>query len=103
MAMKLHKWEDVRARKLSAAQLRENDEWVAKEVLEMDLRQVREIAGKTQEEVAAVAKMTQGELSRAEHRSDHLMSTLERIVKALGGDLEVYARFGNKQVKLRGV
>jgi transcriptional regulator with XRE-family HTH domain len=63
----------------------------------------REVAGKTQGEIAAVVEMTQGQLSRLEHRDDHLVSTLRRYVEALGGELEVVARFNDRTVRLRGV
>ncbi len=69
----------------------------------MDLKAVRELVGKTQAEVAAVADISQAELSRAEKREDHLLSKLRRYVEALGGELEVIARFGDKTVSLRGV
>jgi transcriptional regulator with XRE-family HTH domain len=61
---------------------------------------VRELLGETQEEVAEAAQMTQSEISRMERRSDHRLSTLRRLVKALGGDLEVVANFGDKRVRL---
>jgi len=67
------------------------------------LRELRQAAGKTQEQVAAAARMKQSELSRAERREDHLLSTLRRYVKGLGGELEVVARVGRKVVRLRGV
>ncbi|MEB3188413.1 MAG: helix-turn-helix transcriptional regulator [bacterium] len=70
------------------------------ELLELDLRAIRELTGKTQEELAALASMTQSEVSRLERRSDYLVSTLQRIVRALGGELEVIANFGDKRVKL---
>lgn len=101
--MKVHRWEDVRRRKLSPEKLEEIDRKVQQEVLEMNLRAVRELAGKTQVELAAEAQMSQSELSRAERREDHLVSTLRRYVEALGGELEVIARFGDKMVKLHGV
>jgi hypothetical protein len=48
-------------------------------------------------------EMKQSELSRAERREDHLLSTLRRYVEGLGGELQVVARVGDKVVKLRGV
>jgi transcriptional regulator with XRE-family HTH domain len=72
-------------------------------VLALNLRALRESAGKTQEELAALADLSQAELSRFEKREDHLLSTLRRYVEALGGELEVIARFGDKSVRLKGV
>lgn len=80
---------------------------VAKKVREMsmdlDLRAIRELAGKTQVEVAEATKMTQSEVSRLEHRDDYLLSTLRRYVEALGGELQVIAKVGDKAVHLRSV
>ena len=69
----------------------------------MNLAALRELAGKTQVEMAQLAEMTQSELSRTERRDDHLLSTLRRYVQALGGRLEVLAVFDDRQIKLKGV
>ena len=76
---------------------------VRKELLEMDLREMRKLLGKTQQDVAKLAKMAQSELSKTERREDHRLSTLRRYVRALGGELEVIANFGDKSIRLHGV
>jgi hypothetical protein len=98
-----HRWNDVVKKKLTAKQIEENERWARAKVLELNLRAVRQLVGKTQVAVAKDAGMTQSELSKAERREDHLISTLRRYVEALGGELEVIARFGDKMVKLHGV
>lgn len=98
--MKLHKWSDIRKKKLTEAELAEIDEQVAADVLEMNLAALRESLGVTQVQMAAAAEMTQSEVSKLEKRNDHLVSTLRRAVRALGGELEVTAVVGNKRVKL---
>lgn len=77
-------------------QARENERSVS-------LQELRKLSGKTQAEVADLLGKTQSELSRLERRDDHLLSSLRRFVEALGGELEVVARFGDKCVKLHGV
>ncbi|MGH7815284.1 MAG: helix-turn-helix domain-containing protein [Candidatus Binataceae bacterium] len=72
-----------------------------KKLLEMDLRELREAADKTQEELADALKKAQSEISRLENRSDYRFSTLQRYVAALGGELEVVASFGNRRIRLR--
>lgn len=99
--MKTKRWRDIRARKLSPQKLKEIDLAVEGELLEMDLRELREAAGKTQEELAEALKKAQSEISRLEGRSDYRLSTLQRYVAALGGELEVVASFGNRRVRLR--
>jgi transcriptional regulator with XRE-family HTH domain len=69
----------------------------------MNLRSLRESLGKTQDEIARRAAMTQSQLSRLERRDDHLLSTLRKYVRALGGDLEVVAVLRKKRVSLRDV
>jgi DNA-binding XRE family transcriptional regulator len=102
--MKTHRWADIRKRsKLTAEQREESTRWAQREALELSLREVREMAGKTQVDLAKEAEIAQGELSRIERRDDHLLSTLRKYIEALGGDLEVVAVFNDKRVRLRGV
>ena len=101
--MKLHKWADVKKKYFTAAEIAESKRLARREVLEMNLRSVRELVGKTQVEVARMTKLSQAELSRAERREDHRLSTLRRYVEALGGELEVLAHFGDKWIRLKGV
>lgn len=61
------------------------------------------MSGKTQAEVAKVIGLPQGRVSQAEQNEDHLVSTLKRYVEALGEELEVTARFGDRSVRLHGV
>jgi predicted transcriptional regulator len=98
--MKTHRWEDLREKAVTPEEKETVDRQIADELFAMDLRSMRELLGKTQEEVADAAHMTQSEISRMERRSDHRLSTLRRLVKALGGDLEVVANFGDKRVRL---
>lgn len=101
--MTIHKWNDLKKEKLPEKRLREIESQVEQEILEMNLSALRELVGKTQIEIAKDLGTTQPEVSRSERRGDHLVSTLRQYVRALGGDLEVVARFGDKSVRLRGV
>jgi hypothetical protein len=102
--MQVRKWKDIRrSGKLSDEQLARIDREVKKEVLEMTLREVRELAGKNQVELAAALEKAQGEISKIENREDWLLSTVRNYIEALGGELEVVARFGKKAVRLRGM
>jgi len=103
MAMKLHRWEDVRRKALTPEQIEKTNRKIEGELLELNLRAMRELIGKTQADLAEEAETSQGEISEAERRKDHLVSTLRRYVEALGGELEVIARFGDRTVKLHGV
>jgi hypothetical protein len=70
------------------------------------MRALREAAGRTQVEVAVESQMDQADVSRLESREefdDCQVSTLQRYVTALGGNLELVAAFGNKKIVLCGV
>ncbi len=101
--MAIHSWKDVKRERILADRLAEIEEQVKQEVLELNLAAVRGLVGKTQLDVDEAMDATQPEVSRSERRSDHLVSTLRRYIQALGGDLEIIARFGDKSVRLRGV
>lgn len=101
--MKIHKWDELKRQRTTPERLEEIETLVQDEVLAMNLAAVREMAGKTQAEVAELMGASQSEISRSERRSDHLVSTLQEYVRALGGELEITARFGEKSVRLRGV
>jgi predicted transcriptional regulator len=76
---------------------------VDSEIMEENLRGIREAAGKTQQEVAVAMKVSQGLVSAAENREDPRLSTLRRYVQALGGELEIIANFGDKRIRLHGI
>lgn len=98
--MELKKWADLRARKFSPEELRQIDQEVEAELLEMDLRTLREAVGLTQEELAKRVEITQSQLSKLERRDDHRISTLRRYVEALGGSLEIFVVVNGKRIKL---
>ena len=67
---------------------------------ELLLSEIRERAGKSQRQVADALGIKQPSLSKLEKQSDMQISTLRRIVNALGGELEVSARFPAGTVKI---
>jgi len=96
-------WAETRRKYLSPAQIEKNRRWAEQKTIEMNLREVRKLVGKTQKEMEDAAEMTQSEVSQIEQREDHLVSTLKKFIEALGGELDVIARFGDKTIKLKGV
>ncbi len=73
----------------------------AQELLgELLLSEVRELTGKSQRQIAEALGMKQPSLSKLEKQKDMQISTLQKIVKALGGELEVLARFPKGTVKI---
>src|SRR5687767_1803792 len=74
----------------------------AKELLgELLLSELRKATGKSQGELAAILSIKQPTLSKLEKQSDMQISTLQRIVTAMGGELKVLARFPKGVVKVK--
>jgi transcriptional regulator with XRE-family HTH domain len=67
---------------------------------ELLLSEIRTLTGKSQQQVADAIGIRQPSLSKLEKQSDMQISTLQRIVNALGGKLEVIARFPKGAVKI---
>ena len=71
-------------------------------LLEMSLQELRQhVAELTQADVAQLLDVTQAFVSKFERRDDVLLSTLYGYVQALGGELELRAKFpGREDVKV---
>ncbi|MGA2229956.1 MAG: helix-turn-helix transcriptional regulator, partial [Tepidisphaeraceae bacterium] len=66
----------------------------------MLLGEVRKQLGFTQTSVAEAMGVSQSALSQVESQNDLQLSTLRRLVKALGGELDIIARFGDRSIVL---
>jgi DNA-binding XRE family transcriptional regulator len=60
------------------------------------LKDLRQAMQKTQVDLAAALHIGQDSISRLEKRSDMLLSTLRGYIEAMGGKLEIVARFPNR-------
>jgi len=67
---------------------------------EMLLTELRQIQGITQVELAHKLGIKQPAISQLEQQTDMQISTLQRLVKALGGVLEITIRFPNDNYRL---
>src|SRR6266852_1411668 len=71
---------------------------------EMNLRELRHARKLTQVRMARKLGITQDSVSRLEKRSDLLLSTLRKTVKAMGGNLSLVAEFPDRApVVLSGI
>lgn len=57
------------------------------------LKDLRKSTRQTQEDLAAALGVGQDTISRLEHRSDMLLSTLRHYIESVGGQLELVATF----------
>jgi predicted XRE-type DNA-binding protein len=98
-------WKDVRAEALATGKL--NEERIAElgrqmraEVRAHRLAEIRETAGLDQSVVAERLGVSQSRVSRIERGDiDHAeLATIRAYVGALGGELEIVARFGDERI-----
>ena len=68
---------------------------------EMLLAELRKAHKVSQTQLARAMGIRQPSLSKLEKQTDMQVSTLQKLIKALGGTVEVSARFGDKTVTLR--
>jgi predicted transcriptional regulator len=68
-----------------------------KEVL---LYEIREKLHITQEDMAVKLNTKQANISRTERRRDMKLSTLKRYIEAMGGELDIVAKFSSNEVHL---
>jgi transcriptional regulator with XRE-family HTH domain len=93
-----------RIKKLPAARRKKiskrSDELIAQE---LTLRDLRKALALTQADVSSRLHMKQEAISRLERRSDILLSTLVSYIKAMGGELNLTAKFPNRPaIRLKG-
>ena len=72
-------------------------------VADLALAELRRNFGVTQEQLAELLDIRQAAISKIERRDDVLLSTLTAYVRALGGELEIMARFGDHALRLKAV
>jgi predicted transcriptional regulator len=68
---------------------------------EMDLAQLRGALDMSQATLAEALHVEQPAIAKLEKRTDMYVSTLRRFVEAMGGELEITARFANHNIRIR--
>jgi DNA-binding transcriptional regulator YiaG len=91
---------ELRARMAPAAQAKAEAEALRLEE-EMDLAEVRRALKLSQDEIAQTLQIGQGSVAKIEKRADMYVSTLRRFIEAMGGQLEIVARFSDHSVKIK--
>ena len=98
--VKTKKWRDLVKKTMS----RERQARVRKMTEEMlaglPLAEVRRARELSQEQIAETLMMPQGNVSKFERRVDMYVSTLRRYIQAMGGDLDIIARFPDAEIRI---
>lgn len=67
---------------------------------EMALHELRRALQLSQEQLAEILGEKQPSISKIEQRTDMFISTLRRYIRAMGGELEILARFPDGVVRI---
>jgi predicted transcriptional regulator len=67
----------------------------------MNLAEVRRALRLSREELSQILQVGQGSVAKMEKRADMYVSTLRRFIEAMGGELEIVARFSDHSVKIK--
>ncbi|MCL2070133.1 MAG: helix-turn-helix domain-containing protein [Treponema sp.] len=76
------------------------DEKVKETLSEMPLQELRNARGLSQKMLAEALHIQQPAIAKLEKRTDMYISTLRSHIEAMGGELEVIARFPDGDVKI---
>ncbi len=93
------KFEALRARMSPEAQARVEARAQAM-LAEMPLQELRQARGLSQKMLADVLHVQQPSIAKMEKRTDMYISTLRSHIEAMGGELEIVARFPDGAVKI---
>jgi transcriptional regulator with XRE-family HTH domain len=94
-----HKFSNLEA-KLPPERRARIDRAAAKLRKEMDLAQLRMARALSQAEMGERLQVEQPAIAKLEKRADMYVSTLRRFVEAVGGQLEIVARFPHHKVRI---
>lgn len=87
--------------KMSPERRRRNEAEANRMLVEMNLQELRQnVANISQEDIAEMLRVTQGYISKLERQDDMLLSRLYAFVEALGGHVEILARFEGKEIRI---
>lgn len=93
------KFSELRAKMSTDSQARADAKARAM-LAEMPLNELRQARGLSQKMLAEVLNVQQPSIAKIEKRTDMYISTLRSHVEAMGGQLEVVARFPDGVVKI---
>ncbi len=93
------KFTELRARMSPKARGRATD-LTRKMLDEMPLQELRQARALSQEEIARTLHIKQASVSKLERRTDMYIQTLRSYIEAMGGELDITARFPEGSVRI---
>jgi predicted XRE-type DNA-binding protein len=94
------KFRDLAARTMSPASQARAAARTQVMLAELPLSELRRARALSQAAMAELLDASQPEVSKIEHRTDMYLSTLRRFVEAMGGELDIIARFPDGAIRI---
>jgi len=86
--------------KMSPESIARSDARYREMLAEMPLHELRRARGMSQERLAKALRIKQPSVAKLEQRTDVYISTLRATIEAMGGSLDIVARFSDGAVKI---
>lgn len=86
--------------KMSPARRKRIEPGVTEDLTQMLLAEMRKMAGLSQADLARSLRISQASVAQMEKQADIQVSTLRRIVEALGGELEIIAKLPGGRISV---
>jgi len=96
---KTTKFSELRA-KMSPERRARSEAKAKRMIEEMALDELRVARELTQEQLARALRINQAAVSKMERRTDMYLSTLQGVIRAMGGELEIRAVFPDGTVRI---
>lgn len=93
------KYSDLRSKMSPEARARVDARVIAA-LRQLPLLELRKARNLSQQTLAEALDTSQGEISKIEHRTDLYLSTLRSYIEAMGGELDIIARFKDGAVRI---
>ncbi len=94
------KFTELRDRMSPEARLSAHEKYLSM-LAEMPLNELRRARGLSQKALAAVLNVEQPAIAKLEKRTDMYISTLRSHIEAMGGELEIVAKFPEGAIKIQ--
>ena len=86
--------------KMSTESISRSDKRYQEMLAEMPLHELRRARGLSQEVLAKILNIKQPNIAKMEKRADMYISTLRSTIEAMGGTLDIMARFPDGTIKI---
>lgn len=86
--------------KLSPDSKKRVEERIRTALVDMPLAELRQARKLTQQQLAEAMKIKQASVSKMESQADMYISTMRKYIEAMGGELEIIAKFPEGNVKV---